>query len=306
MLTDEEKYTRHCGSADFRAVRREVPAALRSVVVRGRRGREAQEGQRLHRLHPDRRPRPHRRRIEPRRAADPQRPPDLGAGDRGSWRRVLPAVRRGDGGRLGGEGPRARRSGQPSARRTELNFRRRTSKTADDHRPRLAGSRRRGTGRSTRCRTCSSARRRCRAATARPASPSGSTRGAPDDDQARAAGLLITTTASDSEGTLGGLVDLVASGSSAALVARRGSPRAGAARSDPICSHRRPRGQGGLPPRRRLPLLPVRQRDQLRADQPVPRPTAAARPDGRSGHRDAGSPRVRSSRTDCDARGPAG
>ena len=33
MLTDEEKYTRHSGSADFRAVRREVPGSLRPLVT---------------------------------------------------------------------------------------------------------------------------------------------------------------------------------------------------------------------------------------------------------------------------------
>ncbi len=58
VLTDERKYTRHSGSADFRAVRRDVPAT--SAVAARRRGGEAQEGQCLHRIHPDRRARPNR------------------------------------------------------------------------------------------------------------------------------------------------------------------------------------------------------------------------------------------------------
>lgn len=62
------------------------------------------------------------------------------------------------------------------------------------------------------------------------------------DGRAPAAGILITTTSPDSEGTLGGLVDLARTGRleevmlSALSTARRCS-------SDPICAHRVPRDQ---------------------------------------------------------------
>lgn len=60
------------------------------------------------------------------------------------------------------------------------------------------------------------------------------------DDAPAAAGILITTTASDSEGTLGGLVELARSDKLAQVLLsalRRGSRCS----SDPICSHRVPR-----------------------------------------------------------------
>jgi len=62
------------------------------------------------------------------------------------------------------------------------------------------------------------------------------------DDVQPAAGLLISTTSSDSEGTLGGLVELAKPDKLKGVVLdalRRG----GRCSSDPICSHRAPRGK---------------------------------------------------------------
>jgi hypothetical protein len=63
-----------------------------------------------------------------------------------------------------------------------------------------------------------------------------------DDEYAPAAGVLISTTASDGEGTLGGLVELARPAKLERLftdVIRRGQRCS----SDPICSHRVPRGK---------------------------------------------------------------
>lgn len=63
-----------------------------------------------------------------------------------------------------------------------------------------------------------------------------------DEHHAATAGLLIATTASDSEGTLGGLVELARPEKLRAVIEsalRRGSRCS----SDPICSHRVPRGK---------------------------------------------------------------
>ena len=95
-----------------------------------------------------------------------------------------------------------------------------------------------------------------------------------------AAGVLISTAASDSEGTLGGLV---------ALGERRYLERilaSGARRGGPLLV--RPavrRAHPGVPVRhaaqRRLPRLPVRIRDELRGGQPVAGPGGARQPDRR-------------------------
>ncbi|ATD70957.1 MULTISPECIES: DUF1998 domain-containing protein [Gordonia] len=63
-----------------------------------------------------------------------------------------------------------------------------------------------------------------------------------DGDRPAAAGLLITTTASDSEGTLGGLVDLSRPERLGPLV-HEAIRRGGRCSSDPVCSHRRPQGK---------------------------------------------------------------
>ena len=62
------------------------------------------------------------------------------------------------------------------------------------------------------------------------------------DGGAPAAGLLITTTASDSEGTLGGLVELAEPGK-LGRVLLAALQRGERCSSDPICSHRAPRGK---------------------------------------------------------------
>ena len=63
-----------------------------------------------------------------------------------------------------------------------------------------------------------------------------------DDDYAPAAGLLISTTASDGEGTLGGLVEL-ARPTKLERLFRDSIRRGQRCSSDPICSHRAPRGK---------------------------------------------------------------
>jgi hypothetical protein len=63
-----------------------------------------------------------------------------------------------------------------------------------------------------------------------------------DDHHPAAAGLLITTTASDSEGTLGGLVEL-ARPQKLSEVLRTALRRGRRCSSDPICSHRVPKGK---------------------------------------------------------------
>jgi hypothetical protein len=63
-----------------------------------------------------------------------------------------------------------------------------------------------------------------------------------DDDYPAAAGLLISTTASDGEGTLGGLVEL-AKPSKLLQLFENAIRRGERCSSDPICSHRAPRGK---------------------------------------------------------------
>ncbi|WP_328519606.1 DrmB family protein [Kribbella sp. NBC_00359] len=62
------------------------------------------------------------------------------------------------------------------------------------------------------------------------------------DDREPAAGFLISTTSPDSDGTLGGLVEQSAPDAVERLVARS-IARASRCSSDPVCSHRVPRGQ---------------------------------------------------------------
>ncbi len=63
-----------------------------------------------------------------------------------------------------------------------------------------------------------------------------------DGDHEPAAGFLISTTSPDSDGTLGGLVEQSAPKAMERLVARA-LDRASRCSSDPVCSHRVPRGQ---------------------------------------------------------------
>lgn len=62
------------------------------------------------------------------------------------------------------------------------------------------------------------------------------------DGHAAAAGLLISTTSPDSEGTLGGLVELARTEKLSGIV-ERALARAQRCSSDPICAHRLPKGQ---------------------------------------------------------------
>ena len=89
------------------------------------------------------------------------------------------------------------------------------------------------------------------------------------DGRTPAAGLLIVTTASDSDGTLGGLVQLSSRPGSQRVVAMA-LTRATRCSSDPICAQAHPAGPGGLPARRGLPLLRHGVGDLLRAGQPLP------------------------------------
>ena len=95
-----------------------------------------------------------------------------------------------------------------------------------------------------------------------------------------AAGLLLLTTSSDSDGTLGGLVQL-SEPSRLPRIVDNALRRASRCSSDPVCAYRTPADPRGLPARCRLPLLHDGVRDVLRAGQPLPRPPlpgAAARP----------------------------
>ena len=84
-------------------------------------------------------------------------------------------------------------------------------------------------------------------------------------------GILIYTAVPDAEGTLGGLVSL-AEPEPLTRIIQRALHDAQRCSSDPLCAERLPEGARRLPARRRLPRLPVRLRDHLRARQPVPRP----------------------------------
>ena len=98
---------------------------------------------------------------------------------------------------------------------------------------------------------------------------------AEETDQGPMAGLLLYTAAPDSEGTLGGLVEL-GDPRPARPAARPGArPRAAVQLRPAVCRTRTRRGR--LPARRRLPCLPVRGRDVLSGRQPLPGPVTAGR-----------------------------
>ncbi len=87
------------------------------------------------------------------------------------------------------------------------------------------------------------------------------------------AGVLLYTAAPDSEGTLGGLVSLGEPEQLGPLL-RQALDRAQLCSSDPLCSEHDPRSDSSVHARR-LPRLPVRLGDLVRARQPVPRPRHA-------------------------------
>ena len=91
-----------------------------------------------------------------------------------------------------------------------------------------------------------------------------------------AAGVLLSTAASDSEGTLGGLVAL---GEARHLKRLLDQALEDAARcsTDPLCAEHVPHDPDGHAARGGLPRLPVRLRDQLRDQQPMARPRRTRR-----------------------------
>ncbi|MCY4726810.1 DUF1998 domain-containing protein [Nocardioides sp. STR2] len=237
VLTDERKYTRHSGSMDFRAVRREVPPALASIVtsvvaVEKLKKVNAFIGfTRIDALD----------RIDDASA----RVAPLNRNGRPTW---VPATEdRGEGVFIRFE-EAAVAAWEDQVRALpvwaafrdahRINFRRRTSKTAGDIDP----DSRFPAPRYWAIHTLSHLLIREAAMSSGYGSASLTERiyaWPADGERGPAAGLLITTTASDSEGTLGGLVDLARPGKLGKLVAnalRRGQRCS----SDPICSHRLP------------------------------------------------------------------
>ena len=241
VLTDEVKYTKHSGSADFRAIRRDVPGRLQPIVsdvVAVEKLKKVNAFVGFTRIDALDRIDDSRRRVAP-----------INRDGRPTW---VPATEdRGEGFFLQFD-ETAVRSWEDEVTQLpiwdifrnahRLNFHRRTSKTADvtidpDDRfppPRYWG-----------LHTLSHLLIREAAMSSGYGSASLTERiyaWREDDDRPAAAGLLITTTASDSEGTLGGLVDLCRPERLGPLVAealRRGARCS----SDPVCSHRRPRGK---------------------------------------------------------------
>jgi len=240
VLTDEQKYTRHSGMADFRAVRRDVPDLLSGVVA------ETVAVEKLKKVNAfigftridalDRMDDAAERVAPLTRNGRPTWVPateDRGEGvflrfnesaispweesveKLGAWRRFREAHR--------------------------LNFKRRTSKTADDLHP----DDRFPPPRYWAIHTLSHLLIREAAMSSGYGSASLTERiyaWKGDDEHLPAAGLLISTTASDSEGTLGGLVELAKPDKLEDLV-RNALRRGQRCSSDPICGHRLPEGK---------------------------------------------------------------
>jgi hypothetical protein len=237
VLTDEKKYTRHSGSADFRAVPSDVPAALSSaltavVAVEKLKRVNAFIGfTRIDALD----------RIDDASA----RVAPLTRNGRPTW--VPSTEDRGEGVFMQFDESvvvaweeKVLRLPVWSAFREahRINFRRRTSKTAGDIDP----DSRFPVPRYWAIHTLSHLLIREAAMCSGYGSASLTERiyaWPAGEDHGPAAGLLISTTASDSEGTLGGLVELARPEKLGRLVAdaiRRGQRCS----SDPICSHRLP------------------------------------------------------------------
>ncbi len=237
VLTDEKKYTRHSGSADFRAVSRPLPAALTpvlSAVVAVEKLKKVNAFIGFTRIDALDRIDDASARVAP-----------LTRNGRPTW---VPATEdRGEGVFLqfdeevvaAWEAKVLQLPVWSAFRKAHrINFRRRTSQTAanidpDDRFP---------PPRYWAIHTLSHLLIREAAMSSGYGSASLTERiyaWNAEDDRGPAAGLLISTTASDSEGTLGGLVDLARPERLARLVAdavRRGQRCS----SDPICSHRVP------------------------------------------------------------------
>ncbi|MBB2770698.1 UNVERIFIED_ORG: hypothetical protein GGE11_001611 [Mycolicibacterium obuense] len=240
VLTDEPKYTQMSGSRDFRAVRREVPESLQpavSAVVAVEKLKKVNAFIGFTRIDALDRIDDAAARVAPLCAnGKPTWVPateDRGEGvflqfDEsviGSWEQQVLALPVWDAFR------RAHR----------LNFLRRTSKTAGDIDP----DSRFPAPRYWAIHTLSHLLIRQAAMSSGYGSASLTERiyaWPADEEHPAAAGLLITTTASDGEGTLGGLVELAKPAKLERLFSdaiRRGQRCS----SDPICSHRLPKGK---------------------------------------------------------------
>lgn len=241
VLTDEVKYTKHSGAADFRAVRRDVPEGVRPIVdevVSVEKLKKVNAFVGFTRIDSLDRIDDSKSRVAP-----------LNRKGRPSW---VPATEdRGEGFFLQFNEQAVRDwegtvldlpSWEALRKAHALNFRRRTSKTADSA---IDPDSRFPAPRYWAIHTLSHLLIREAAMSSGYGSASLTERvyaWPEDNDRPAAAGLLITTTASDSEGTLGGLVDLSRPERLGPLV-REAVRRGNRCSSDPVCSHRRPRGK---------------------------------------------------------------
>lgn len=241
VLTNEEKYTKHSGSADFRATRRAVPESLKPLipeVVAVEKLKKVNAFVGFTRIDALDRIDDSKSRVAP-----------LTRDGRPTW---VPATEdRGEGFFLRFDEPTVvawenkiieSDIWETYRRAHELNFKRRTSRTSDST---IHPDSRFPEPRYWAIHSLSHLLIREAAMSSGYGSASLTERiyaWREDDDRPAAAGLLITTTASDSEGTLGGLVDLSRPERLRALV-RDAIRRGGRCSSDPVCSHRRPRGK---------------------------------------------------------------
>lgn len=241
VLTDEVKYTKHSGAADFRAVRRHVPVTLQPIVA------EVVAVEKLKKVNAF----VGFTRIDALDRIDDSksRVAPLVQKDRPTW---VPATEdRGEGFFLQFDETailkwedqvRELPIWEAFRKAHALNFRRRTSKTSDST---IDPDSRFPAPRYWAIHTLSHLLIREAAMSSGYGSASLKERiyaWRDDGDRPAAAGLLITTTASDSEGTLGGLVDLSRPERLGPLV-RESLRRASRCSSDPVCSHRLPRGK---------------------------------------------------------------
>lgn len=241
VLTNEEKYTKHSGSADFRAVRRAVPESLMPLipeVVAVEKLKKVNAFVGFTRIDALDRIDDSKNRVAP-----------LTRDGRPTW---VPATEdRGEGFFLRFDEPTVVAwenrileldIWETYRRAHELNFKRRTSKTSDST---IVADSRFPAPRYWAIHSLSHLLIREAAMSSGYGSASLTERiyaWREDEDRPAAAGLLITTTASDSEGTLGGLVDLSRPERLGALI-HDAIRRGGRCSSDPVCSHRRPRGK---------------------------------------------------------------
>lgn len=240
VLTDEQKYTRHSGLVDFRAVRRDVPTPLSDVVA------ETVAVEKLKKVNAF----IGFTRIDALDRMDDasQRVAPLTRNGRPNW---VPATEdRGEGVFL--RFPEAVIASWEDAveklpvwqrfkEAHRLNFRRRTSRTADN----LDPDDRFPPPRYWVIHTLSHLMIREAAMSSGYGSASLTERiyaWQGDEQHPPAAGLLISTTASDSEGTLGGLVELAKPNNLQDLVTKA-LRRGRRCSSDPICGHRVPEGK---------------------------------------------------------------